>query len=393
MEEIARIPPAESQDYPINAIFDIRRQGARYEASIISEGQGRKVPIEMSLHDLSRLNSQLQEAMEKFVRPNARYLRSEHRDLLRDLARIGHYAFRQIFGHPIALSVVQSLLSLSTQLSIDIASDDFYLPWELIYPASLRDGPLSYDGFWGMQHNISRVVAQTRRSGNLAPGGIIRERYPGGFRSPVRIVVRPKVGLFTYCELPNVLEKEIPFFKRLAANGKITLFELRPLYKEKWDEEFEEFRRFWNYSFDLAHFACHASYEEPPSKSRILLSHRFPVTLEDMEVYELNIRGSPLVIMNACETGNLNPLYTSYFAAAFQKCGALGIVATECTVPDELAADFAEQLYVHLLEGKELGESLLETRRYFLRERHNPLGLLYSMYAPSGFKLEVKAEA
>ena len=91
--------------------------------------------------------------------------------------------------------------------------------------------------------------------------------------------------------------------------------------------------------------------------------------------------------MNACETGNLNPLYTSYFAKAFLKCGARGVVATECAVPDAFAADFAEQLYTHLLAGEPLGESLLAARRYFLENYHNPSGLLYSMYAPPTIRL------
>jgi len=91
--------------------------------------------------------------------------------------------------------------------------------------------------------------------------------------------------------------------------------------------------------------------------------------------------------MNACETGNLNPLYTSYFSADFLKRGARGVVATECAVPDVFAADFAQQLYTHLLAGEQLGESLLATRRYFLEKYHNPSGLLYSMYAPPSIRL------
>jgi hypothetical protein len=91
--------------------------------------------------------------------------------------------------------------------------------------------------------------------------------------------------------------------------------------------------------------------------------------------------------MNACETGNLNPLYTSYFAKFFLDREARGVVATECTVPDSFAADFTEQLYNHLLVGKTLGESLLATRKHFLDEYHNPSGLLYSMYAPPSTRL------
>jgi len=77
---------------------------------------------------------------------------------------------------------------------------------------------------------------------------------------------------------------------------------------------------------------------------------------------------------------NSSPLYSSIAG-----CGA--VVATECAVPDAFAAEFAEQLYTHLLAGEQLGESLLATRRYFLEKYHNPSGLLYSMYAPPSIRL------
>ena len=127
----------------------------------------------------------------------------------------------------------------------------------------------------------------------------------------------------------------------------------------------------------------------PPAKQYMLLSDEFPISLQDLEVYEITIHGHPLIIMNACETGNLNPLYTSHFVGSFLKYGARGVVATECAVPDSFAADFAHKLYGHLLAGELLGESLLATRRYFLHEYHNPSGLLYSMYAPPSIRLMV----
>jgi CHAT domain-containing protein len=106
-----------------------------------------------------------------------------------------------------------------------------------------------------------------------------------------------------------------------------------------------------------------------------------------MEVHRVAIDGHPLVILNACRTGNNNPLYTSFFAGAFLKFGARGVVATECEVPDDFAAEFAEQLYQHLLAGRSLGESLLSARQFFLTERNNPSGLLYSLYASPSLRL------
>lgn len=107
----------------------------------------------------------------------------------------------------------------------------------------------------------------------------------------------------------------------------------------------------------------------------------------DMDTYDMKIDGNPLNIMNVCETGNLNPLYTSNFAAVFLKYGARGVLATECAEPDDFAADFAEQLYVLLLSGNSLEESVLETREYFLKNYDNPSGVVYSMYAQPSIRL------
>jgi hypothetical protein len=376
VQVVTQIPPIVFQDYPVDIHLRIYRERARYGADIFAVGQVRRVPIEMSPQDLVALNRQLQEAVSEVAGENIEDWTptpEELEEMLSPLAEVGHYAFKQVFGHHDALAVIQELLAISQRVSIQVASEDFFLPWELLYPVGL-DEPLSYEHFWGMNCITSRIIVQEAR--------------PGAFVSPIiPVAQRPKLGLLTYCNLPAVEEKEIPFFEQLDGDGRIALFRLRNLDPTKRREEFKEFKGFWSNAFNLAHFACHAFYEDPPNLSRIVLSDEFAITLQDMEVYGIAIDDHPLIIMNACETGNLNPLYTSHFAAAFLKYGARGVVATECAVPDAFAADFAQQLYAHLLAGELLGESLLATRRYFLDKYQNPSGLLYSMYAPPSIRL------
>jgi hypothetical protein len=381
MQAVAEIPPIAFQDYPVDIHLHIYREEPHYGAYISAVGQARSVPIKMLPHDLEALNKLLQEAIDEVASENREDWTPTPTELekqLTPLAKVGNYAFKQVFSHHDALAAIQELLALSQHVSIQIASEDFFLPWELIYPASLDEQSLSYEHFWGMNHIISRIIVQEHR--------------PGAFVSPVIAVAdRPKLGLLTNCRLSGVVEKEIPFFEKLDGDGKIALFKLRALDPEKEQEGFEEFKTFWKEPLNLAHFACHALYKDKsPDQSYITLSNEFPITLMDMEVYGIIINGHPLIIMNACETGNLNPLYTSHFAAAFLKYGARGVVATECAVPDAFAADFAQQLYTHLLAGEPLGESLLATRRYFLEKYHNPSGLLYSMYAPPSIRLAQK---
>jgi hypothetical protein len=232
-----------------------------------------------------------------------------------------------------------------------------------------------------MKHIVSRLIVQQQRRGALV--------------SPtINVLSRPTLGLLALLSeaLPAVREKEIPFFEKLDEDGKIALVRLRALETNKRPQELEEFMSFWRNDFDLAHLACHGVFEDSsPMRSHIRISDDFMITLQDLVVYKLSIAGHPLVVMNACQIGKLNPLYTSSFAKAFLKYGAIGVVASECKVLDAFAAEFAEQLYTRLLGGECLGSSLLACRRYFLNLRSDPSGLLYSMYAPPTVRFQIGA--
>jgi hypothetical protein len=394
--ETTNIRPPVHQNYPVDMHIRIYPQGSRYGAEISVPGQVQRIPIAMSSHDLVVLNQHLQErilaiASGKLVRHQpglleraktffrkpvqpATFCSTNPEAKLRLLAETGYYAFKKVFSDPNVRVFMKSILTLGTRISIQITTEDFFLPWELLYPVSL-DEPLSYQHFWGMNYVISRII--------------VRDFQPGCFVPPnIPIDTIPRLGLLTYTKLPGVSTGEIPFFDRLHSDNKLHLFKLRSLDPNKKQTEFKEFQAFWSHELNLAHFACHAVYEDgAPDMSHLMLSDEFPITLMDMEVYGVVTSNHPLIVMNACETGNLNPLYTSHFAAAFLKYGARGVVATECAVPDDFAARFAEQLYTRLLAGKPLGESLLATRRYFWKKHNDPSGLLYSMYAAPNIRL------
>jgi hypothetical protein len=379
---VAPIPPLEFQNYPIDVIIRIHSKGSRYRADVNAIGQSLRVPIDVSAHDLAALNGQLQETLGDVARAHSKKPKpgaNEQENHLHRLAEQGHFAFRRIFGHRDALETIQGLLNLSDRFSIQIASDEFSLPWELIYPRGLGE-PLSYEHFWGFKHILSRTVTQEAGQGAFVPPEI---RVAGG----------PRLGLLAYDRLNAVRDVEIPFFEDLNKEGRIALRRLGALDPAQKRAGLATLRGFWQDAFDLTHLACHAFYEsDTPSQSSLLLSGEFSVTLMDIENYDIRIAGQPLVILNACETGVANPLYTSDFAGAFLKYGARGVVATGCPVPDKFAAAFAKRLYAHLLAGHPLGESLLAIRRHFLEQDDNPAGLLYAMYAPPTVRLAIEGE-
>jgi hypothetical protein len=260
--------------------------------------------------------------------------------------------------------------------SIMIVSAKFSLPWDMIYPIRLIEQPILFENFWGMNHIIRRLIAKAYKGTNV----------DGCITSP------PKLGLLIDSSLPSVGKEEIRFFKGLADNGLIFLEKLQELDPaQRLVELSTTYKNFLGNPLNIAHFACHALYEDGQN-SNIKLSKNFYISLNDMQAHEIALSGYPLIVLNACESGNLNPLYTMNFVDDFLKRGAIGVVATECVIPDKFAALFAKKLYGYLLPEREdqepfpLGKSLLATRQYFLKEEKNPSGLIYSMYAPPSIR-------
>lgn len=354
-----------------------RDKGSRFDMDILVAGQKKeRLPIAMTDKDLKELNQLLRERMNKVVKNFVNRKNLSDADLNSDLislANTGRFAFGEVFSDPQAQKAMLEVLSFSDQIIIEVNSDDFSLPWELLYSEPLAETP-SYDKFWGMKYIISRVIN--------------RESRP--LISPkIRVNTLPRLGLLAYTHLPGVLSFEIPFFEQLKKDGKINLSKMPTLdpAPTRKDGELDKFKKFWDKKFNIAHFACHACCIDPYIDSFIQLSNGFRITLLDLKQAEITIKEYPLVILNACETGQLNSTNTRYFAGDFIKYGARGVVATESAVPDLLAFEFTKELYSHLLEGKRLGESILETRKRLVK-RKNPVGLLYALYAPPATRLD-----
>lgn len=342
--------------------------------------------INMSRDDVRTLNQTFQKEAEQLIEQwEWKGISSEeYNKRIYQLVITGNSTFTKVFTHVKARQKLQTALKRKRDnpASILIISEVFSLPWEFIYTFDVTRTPHLFENFWGMNHIIRRRIAKSY-DGESADDCI---------NSP------PKLGLLTDSSLSSVDTKEIPFFERLRDNGLILLDTLDDLDPNNRISELDtKFKAFLGNPLNIVHFACHAVYEEGQN-SRITLSKEFDISLNEMESYKVTTNGNPLIILNACESGNLNPLYTMNFVDDFLNRGAIGVVATECVVPDDFAAAFAQKLYDFLLPkpGKEslpLGRSLLETRRHFLDSEKNPSGLIYSMYARPSIKFKQECEA
>lgn len=152
-----------------------------------------------------------------------------------------------------------------------------------------------------------------------------------------------------------------------------------------------------NFTYEFIHFACHC---EPHEVSELLsqlkihiAGEEISLTVASMPAGRRSDQPGPLVFLNACGTGQQGataepPGFPDNWIS---KREAVAVVATLCPVPDLFAHAFARKFYQTLFESvadpvapvraRYLSEALLETRRYFMRECGNPLGLAYVLYA------------
>jgi hypothetical protein len=118
----------------------------------------------------------------------------------------------------------------------------------------------------------------------------------------------------------------------------------------------------------LLHFACHG--KETSGVGQVLeLDGDGELTTIELEGEEIFVQAfherRPLVFLNACEVGRLQPGLTGAggFAPVFIALGARGVIAPMWSVKDTVAHEIAQLIYKKLEPGKPLSELLREVRQ------------------------------
>jgi len=368
LEEISHLPFLE--DAPINVQLRIDSNGNNYVAYIKADWSNwYRFSIGINRDDLDEINQELQQAIEQI---SGHFEEEGITDnVLSLLRKKGNFAFNSIFANGSPRETLRKVLSAGA--TIQISSEDFFLPWELLYDGPL-DSRVNASRFWGMRYNVSRALIQEARPGDLV--------------SPIIKTACPLVGLIACNELEYVVRKEIPTLQELQQQNRILLIPLRPLDTNQHYEELVHFGRFLREKeLHIIHLACHAYSKKHKSQSYLLISNDFDISIQDFGVQEFVIEHNPFVILNACLTGTMSPLSTFNWAALFLRHGARGVLATEMRVPDSFAANFMGEMYQCFLSGMPIGEALLTTRRYFWEEQSNPLGLAYTLYSSPAIRI------
>jgi hypothetical protein len=302
-------------------------------------------------------------------------------------------------GETIA-KIEQKASKRNQKLSLDIRfPPEMAFLWEMVYTGPPA-GPVEEQSFWGFCFPIGNLYWDTILANSVALGSGIFASAHG--------------KLSHSAEELEAIRQELDALKRRLKLQVRSIFldEHSPHILEEGldEEELSErllcFFHHEDFSYGMVHFACHC--ENPVGES--VLNAKLKLTAQDKALTvrlrkfqnfatsDLGFLNEPLVFLNACESGTpLHLLQSANFPQTLINFGAGGVIATNCTMPDNFASAFAAQFYQRLLSmpsdeeyEARIGEALLRTRLFFLRERNIPLGLAYSLYTYSNQSLAVQ---
>ncbi|GHN00338.1 hypothetical protein WSM22_18270 [Cytophagales bacterium WSM2-2] len=284
---------------------------------------------------------------------------------------------------------------LQIKRTIQVASTDsarFVFPWAMVYDKRLGSDNLSLcdlfeedlreknpircfagscahndnskvvcpSRFWGFRHIIEQPVSLTKdKALQLHPRQIT---VPGGNAS-MAISVNTKLSRFDTHE------------KDLASLAKLN----RKVLKSK-DELLSTLEKQEDHA--IIYFYCHGKRDRFGGYLSIGNNECF----KSRDLIGITLNHSPFVFINGCETVGFTPDDLVDFNSNFTACRASGIMGTEISIPEILAAHFASGFFKYFLSGKTVGESLYEQRHQMLRDK-NLLGLAYTPYCLSNLHL------
>ena len=262
--------------------------------------------------------------------------------------------------------------------------------WQMLYAGNPFG--VEVDKFWGFRYPLGRTYWETE-----APDRI---RFQQGIFSAIHGKLQHSRN-----EIELLTEQVRIVCEHLKLKAIFQLLDHVMPASSCSQQPFEQLIQIFNdheFRFGVVHFACHCHNPQNKGASHISLSltahqHKIESQLETLLAWEeYGFHHQPFVFLNACESATPGHLLQSLtLPTGILNFGAGGVIATACPLPDKFASAFAAKFYRCLLQEHSpnrltnIGEALLKTRLYFLREYNNPLGLAYGLYAVSNQQLQL----
>jgi hypothetical protein len=241
---------------------------------------------------------------------------------------------------------------LPPEATIQIISDEPYIPWEILLPFHLKDGHWESEiSFLCQRFTLSRWLTGPQCGDKLPLLKAVLVAPPSDLQwsdSEVKAITKMP-GL----SVTNITEKQ----------------------------QLEEF--FQKGQADVVHFACHGAFKtNNPGQSFLLLGNR-TLRPDDLVAENRNFAvAQPLVFLNACDSGRQGIGLTNLdgWAKAFLEAGVGFFIGSVWKTDDRLAYEFANSFYTRLCAGDSVGEAMKKARlAAFLRGDASYLS--YTLYA------------
>ena len=306
------------------------------------------------------------------------------------MARAGARLFQNLFFGPAAGDdskrigefIRQAATDATTRLKLQVVAESAPIPWGLLYVGTAASGSkLSWDDFLGMRHVIEQIPLQNTFS--------ISDPAIPSDKPDLSVSINLNTGIDAQMGATFVADQRKYWNTTKSARPR-----LRVTARTRRDEVVKALAS--NRTADkILYFYCHAESEGlgapgGPDKSCLVLTDD-RLTLGDLNLdapMSQQLKGHPLVFINACESAQLSPAFYDGFVPYFMAKGARGVIGTECKTPALFAVEWAKRFFDRFLDGAPLGDTFLALRREFLDEHRNPLGLLYAVHCDGDTQID-----
>lgn len=331
---------------------------------------------------------------------------------LRRLAALGRALWTGLFGTIVSGSDVMYEIARTAGLRIQIATpatSRFVFPWAVVYDIPLQSAPeLFHDcpvldtwdltaqdtpllpdgrcpytdqhdigticpsGFWGYRHLIDQPVP--------AEGTRVTTVVSAGSATAAAVAGIGAAGLVPESVAAHLRTVELAIGRPLTQCGRTE--DLRTALAR--DE------------VAVVYFFCHGRWHPGPTgsiESRLELDEGQMVAAGDLFAWKQVwghhhwATGGPLVFVNGCHTLDVTPDSVTDLVAGFSRIGASGVIGTETTVHQNLAAEAGEIFWRALAVDRSSAGDSLRHLRHSLLAKGNLLGLAYTAYCATELRI------
>jgi hypothetical protein len=414
-------PKSPPRSLSIDVSFDPAKQSYRLLFKFLRDDPHNPVAIpgstDMTADDVTELLEEVRDFWTDLVITNyARQLsvtRTTYEAYLKRLRKLGMKAWTKLFGASYAdrggateaIGKLLSELHLNEGTHIQIVyshAGNFLFPWSILHRPVPESDAIEPMDFWGARYQIEQVTDGPAKDGLAG--------------EPVNLVFALDRSFNDSPEQERLFQNY-----QAAAGGKFSV--TAPIS----DKETLFSELLHTPAAHLIYFFCHgyapaahgsllrrdgvqalkdsiASVPEgSPGKTALETLLRLTTKMDreawmyigDAEIKETDLalkdffapNRRPIVFLNMCQSAGLLPSMSSGLVRVFLEKNASAVVGTESPMTAVFAHAFAEQFFNSLFGGDDVGTALWKSRRHFLQNMRNPLGLGYTLYGRATAKV------